>query len=48
MKDSYELMELIEKCLASGLDDLWDSLTPEERKVVFQKGLLWEYIGVNY
>ncbi len=47
MKDSGELLELIEKHLESGLDDLWDSLTPEERKIVFV-GLISEYVGANY
>jgi len=47
MKDEDELMELIEKHLESGLDDLWDSLTPEERSVVFVR-LISEYVGANY
>lgn len=47
MKDSGELLELIEKHLESGLDELWDLLTPEEREIVFV-GLISEYVGVNY
>jgi len=47
MKDDNELMELIEKHLESGLDDLWDSLTPEERGQVFSQ-LITEYVGANY
>lgn len=47
MKDSYELMNLIEKHLEDGLGDLWDSLTPEERDVVFPR-LITEYVGANY
>ena len=48
MKDDGELLELIKKCLTDGLEELWDSLTPEERKTVFRKGLISEFIGANY
>lgn len=48
MKNSDELFALMEKHLTSGLNDLWDSLTPKERNVVFQKGLVYEWIGVTY
>ena len=47
MRDSNELMELVDKHLESGLDDLWDLLTPEEREVVFS-GLISEYVDANY
>jgi len=47
MRDTDELMELVEKHLESGVDALWDSLTPEERGVVFPK-LISEYVEVNF
>ena len=53
MKDTDELMELIEKHLSDGLDELWDSLTPEERGLVFRgspvtASLIEDYVDVTY
>ena len=53
MKDDDELIELINKHLADPLDELWDSLTPKERGVVFRgssvkASLIEDYVGVNY
>jgi len=47
MKDDNKLMELVEKHLSSGLEDLWDALIPEERMRVFNRFII-EYVGVTY
>lgn len=47
MKTNEEIMELIEKHFESACDNLWDDLTPEERRQAFPN-MISEYIGANY
>jgi hypothetical protein len=47
MKTDEEIMELIQKCLASGMDRLWDQLLPEERMKAFPK-LILEWVESTY
>ena len=47
MKTDNELLELIDLHLAYSLGNLWDTLSPEERRRVFNQ-LINEYISVNY
>ena len=47
MKTDDELWRLIEKYLKEGLEELWDELTPEERRRVFPN-LILEVVEANY
>ena len=47
MLSEDEILELIEEKLEDALGDLWDVLTPEERKEAFSR-LIIEYLGVNW
>jgi len=47
MRNSEELMEIIQKHLEEAVEDLWIALTPEERRVVFN-ALINEWLGANY
>jgi hypothetical protein len=47
MMSDDEMMEIIENKLQDPLGDLWDCLSPEERKEVFSR-LIIEYLGDNW
>ena len=47
LRNDDQLIALIEKLLAKGLDELWDALTPEERRRVFPS-LIVEHISSTY
>ena len=47
MKSETEIMALISEKLEDALDELWDVLTPAERKRAFS-GLVSEYVMCNY
>jgi len=47
MRDIEELMTLIEKELEDAVGNLWDALTPEERRRVFNS-LIIEWLSSNY
>ena len=46
MKTDDEILELIEKYLADGFEELWDALLPEERGSISR--LVAEYVSSTY
>ena len=47
MKTPDEIMDLIQENLSDGCDNLWDALTPEERRRAFTK-LIIEWLESTY
>ena len=47
MLSDDQILELIKEKLSSGLDDLWDVLTPDERMQAFSR-LIVEYVECTY